>query len=60
MKLAMTLTLDGLMRSLTSLARSMADEADRGYAGAGDDAVRPSAVTDRETARTERNDVGRD
>lgn len=60
MKLAMTLTLDGLMRGLTSLARSMADERDRGYAGAGDHAGRANAATERETARMERNEFGRD
>ena len=60
MKLAMTLTLDGLMRSLTALARTMADERDRGYAGDGNHAGRAGAITEREPARTDRNDLRRD
>lgn len=58
MKVSMKLTMDGLVRSLSTVVRKMADETDWRYADPGDSASRPSTPGEREMARTDRHELG--
>ena len=60
MKVSISLTMDGLRRSLEAIARSMADERDRLYAGTGEHAGRVDAMAERKTARIGRDEFGGD